>query len=267
MSNTPPPVPPHGGSGNTPKRRTASSAQPRAPKRIPAPPPRRRGHPVPGALPTPAAGGSGVGARPQPNPRRQPRPRRVQPTSESSTRHKRRVTFSLLVAGFVALGGIWVAGQSDLTAKPMALNGDQLGQNYGESAAEYQLRAMNSLSRLDESAPTWALVTFRSPQTAVAAADIAPVDKVLRVSAMIEEGLPPIELPEPVAGATRAGVFTHANALIRISGKTPGKLTGLVVYAPKQQLMALASNPDVFSVEALPADAVWGRFGITPVTP
>lgn len=167
-----------------------------------------------------------------------------------------------MLAGLV---GIYAAGFSDLTDKPMAVNGDQLGQDSGESAASYQERAMLSLSRIADEEPHWALVTFRVPLDIPQAADVLAVDKVQRVSAMVEEGFPPIEIPEPIAGASRASVFTQANALLRVAGQNGKELTGAVVFAPKDQLMALASNPAVFAVEALPTDAAWGRFGVRPV--
>ena len=44
-------------------------------------------------------------------------------------------------------------------------------------------------------------------------------------------------------------------------------IIGLIVRAAPEQLREVARLPDVRAVEALPADAVWGRFAVRPLQP
>ena len=58
----------------------------------------------------------------------------------------------------------------------------------------------------------------------------------------------------------------HALTAARIRAGDPA-IIGLVVRAPPAQLRTLAQRPGVRAVEALPSDAVWGRFAVRPLQP
>lgn len=65
--------------------------------------------------------------------------------------------------------------------------------------------------------------------------------------------------------AARAAA-TAALTAARIRAGDPA-IIGLVVRAPPAQLRTLAQRPGVRAVEALPSDAVWGRFAVRPLQP
>jgi hypothetical protein len=164
-----------------------------------------------------------------------------------------------LVAVLAIIGLIMVMAQSDRTSKPMAINGDQLGMDSSESVDDYLARASASVA--NAGAPAYALVTFQralSPQAAGFLLDQADLD---RVGAALTDRYLPIALPEPTQGLGRADVLEQQ---LRNNGD-PAHIEAVVVRDDGEALRALAQADGVFAVEALPADAAWGRFGIRPV--
>lgn len=150
------------------------------------------------------------------------------------------------------------------TQPSTALQGDQLGPDGSETAAEYRERAEASLAQADE--PTYALVGFH---TALSPQDTAEVLRsVQRMDAIIIGLAAPVAVPEPTAGKDRADVIT--TVLQRVAhaagdgGETPTQVDAAVVYSSGTDLRALATDPRVKTVEAAPADAAWGSFGVRP---
>lgn len=153
---------------------------------------------------------------------------------------------------------------------PPPINGDSLGMERGESFTDYAARADESLSALnDESAHHFALVTFTEPLEAEPAGEVT--EPVGRVNAMMIAGVQLRPLPEPVDGEDRSDVY--ARELDRVAAALedvpmPGPidtLNAVVVWDHPEILRALDDDPQVAAVEALPADAQWGRFGVSPV--
>lgn len=158
---------------------------------------------------------------------------------------------------------------SDRTNKPMAINGDVLGQDSSESLEQYVDRAAASVAQTPADDNAFALVTF-SP--ALDPADAAgAVDDIERVNAMVMLSAAPMGLPEPVAGETRADVFDRQVDRLRRSldgignVQAPEVINGVIVWDDGEALRALAQVPGVLAVEALPVDAGWGHFGVRPV--
>lgn len=138
------------------------------------------------------------------------------------------------------------------TPKAPSRNGDQVGMIASESFPDYAARARASVNVA--SGESFALVTLAQP------GDVATVNRlqVRRVSAAVFGERPPVLLPEPVGGVSRADVLRRVAA-------DSGGVTGVIVYDDAEQLRSLANTQGVVAVEALPSDAVWGKFGIRPV--
>lgn len=173
---------------------------------------------------------------------------------------RRIAIVALLVVALVA--GLWALG---VAAQPApTYQGDQLGMEQRESPQEYVARARASISEGEEA--VWALVSFQGELSPAEAADV--VEPVRRVSAVVFPGAPPRPIPEPVAGRSRAEVFTHEADRARAAGfdVADSPQSVLVKDAPAV-LRAIAADSRVFAVEALPPDARVGTFGISPVRP
>lgn len=161
-----------------------------------------------------------------------------------------------LVVGAVAVG-LLVALISLLGARtrfePVPV-GDQLGQDNGETFAEYVERAEASLDDAPGDAPAFALVTFAG-ETAPEEAS-AVLEPVGRVDAVIPPDAPLQPIGEPKEGRDRTEIFRIA---------VDGDVAGAVVRDTGDALRALSANERIAAVEALPPDAVWGAFGVRPV--
>lgn len=170
---------------------------------------------------------------------------------------------------------------SDRMSKPQAINGDALGPDNRESVVEYVERARETLEpgvdgtdgtgSADGTEARWALVTPVAPAGTEALSEIMSDQSDLRVSTLLSGGSQ-WALPEPAAGHRREDVFAEARELIAANAGTeiddPSlDVLGVVVHGTPDQLRALAERGDVLAVEALPPDAVFGRFGLRPVAP
>lgn len=186
------------------------------------------------------------------------RPEETTPTP--APRWRRPPVLVLLGALVLILAIVLALSGSDRTAKPMPPNGDVLGPAQGESAEAYGQRAGESLEEALAGWPeeeSWALVTFHRPVSGVTAGDVsAPIQ---RVSAVLSGGGAPVVVPEPVAGTSRAETFARVGM-----GGEDAPISGLVVWDRPSVLRAVAEEPTVLSVEVLPSDAQWGRFGVRP---
>lgn len=174
-----------------------------------------------------------------------------------------------LVAAVVILSG------SDRMSRGPLVNGDALGPGATESVAAYVARADASLSGLDDAGgdPSrhWALVSFlpaQGPRESAAAVEGIPG---LRVAQLVVGAGGFRALPEPIAGENRADVLarefdTYVTALNLPAGTAPGGVSGLVIEGMPEQLREIRTRPGVTAVEALPAGAVAGHFGVRPLT-
>lgn len=157
--------------------------------------------------------------------------------------------------GIIALAIIWASFFSQPPASA-PLNGDWVGQGGNESFASYQDRAARSLA--DATGPSFALVTFSQPKSVAEAGAVADQLVVRRMSAAVMLSSKPVELPEPVAPATRADVLHQQIG-------SEGLVAGLVIHDDPAALREIGAHPEIAAVEVLPPDAEWGRFGIRPV--
>lgn len=175
---------------------------------------------------------------------------------------RRRVAAGAAAALLVVLG-FGVFGSHG----EVPVQGDQLGPDVEESREAYIARVADSLADVDED--RYALVSFTAPLTVQQASDA--LADVPRVSAMIVGAASPVPLAEPVAGVTRADVFELEFGRIdtAIAGigelKNPRTISAVVVYADGDVLRSLAARDEVVVVDAAPADAAWGSFGIRPL--
>ena len=203
-----------------------------------------------------------------PEPRRTRRARR---TGEGV--HPALAVVALLCVAGLALALVLMAG-SDRTSRPQNVLGDFLGPESGESVAAYAERAAGSLDSLaddpgEAAADHWALVLFEPPVGADAAAAAVEGFGDLRVATMLIGPVVSRDLPEPSAGMTRGQLMDRElqRVLAAAGPGLPGGgdvVSGLVVRGSLDDLRGIAVRPGVTSVEALPADAARGRFGVRP---
>ncbi|AJI79302.1 hypothetical protein [Corynebacterium singulare] len=176
---------------------------------------------------------------------------------------RRRIAALVLLA--VAACAVVLAFGVFGTQPSTALQGDQLGPDGAESAAEYRERAEESLAQADE--PTYALVGFNDALTPKETADL--LSPVQRMNAIVIGLAAPVVVPEPTAGKDRSDVIDTvlhrvADRARDIGEDAPTTVDAAVVYSSGAELRALAADPRVATVEAAPADAPWGSFGVRP---
>lgn len=197
----------------------------------------------------------------------------------------RRVVAGAAVVVFAAV--VLIAGMVGRPT-PMGTATDRLGPGPGMSVADYLDGAHGSLTAASGSEPRWALVSFRRELTPAQAADLAgslrvarviyrvPIDRVqtplvaidvpsgrravldsaAQAASHILTSRPSDDRAEQVAAVAAARLRTQAPAVV-----------ALTVRGDPNRLRALAAEPDVRAVEALPADAVAGHFAVTPLLP
>ncbi|WP_410876514.1 hypothetical protein [Nocardia sp. A7] len=164
---------------------------------------------------------------------------------------------------------------------------DRLGPAPGEQVEQYLIDARTSLDGADTD-QHWALVSFTeyvTPQQLPAAAEglrisgviqHVPVDRVQTpVITVATPGgdEPAVKSGEAAAGLVAAQRFRDQRSA-DIARLTESRLragcactAGLVVRGTLPQLRDLATQPGVRAVQALPADAVAGRFAVSPLLP
>lgn len=177
----------------------------------------------------------------------------------------RRIVAVLAAVAFA--GFLVLAFLDDATSRPVAPNGDMLGTEAGESFEDYSARAAESLAAATD--PAYALITFAEPLTPAEAAEVLePLD---RVNALVVALAPPFALPEPVDGETRADVFDRelgriGDSLTGIGNvPVPERVDAVVAHDTGDTLRVVATDDAVDTIEVLPPDAAWGRFGVRPV--
>ncbi|MFC9665323.1 hypothetical protein ACFVJ5_34280 [Nocardia sp. NPDC127606] len=193
------------------------------------------------------------------------------------------VIFGIAAVGAVIL--LVIAFREPPPASAVAT--DRLGPAPGEQVEHYLLDAKASLDGGDTE-QHWALVSFTeyiAPQQLPAAADglrisgviqHVPVDRVQTpVITVATPGgdEPAVRSGEAAAGLVAAQRFRDERSAA-VAHVTESRLragcactAGLVVRGTLPQLRDLATQPDVRAVQALPADAVAGRFAVSPLLP
>lgn len=176
----------------------------------------------------------------------------------------------LSVACLIALLVTVIAlSNSDRMSQATAINGDVLGPETGESTGDYLARAGEALAATTGDAPRWALVSPDGPADVAALTAVFTDQPGLRVSTLLAGGVQ-WALPEPSVGHRREDVFAQARHRVAASAGIPDTdealgITGVIVHGTPAELHSLASTPGVRAVEPLPADAVYGRFGMRPL--
>ena len=192
-----------------------------------------------------------------------------------------------LVIGSLVAALIWLAGGSDY-ARPRPFAGDHLGPHTGQTSAEYQQHADESLAAALQRAPTSSAYAMLSLTTPLAAAEAGELFADLqRVGTIITHDGQILATPEPAVSASRGEIFqtTLAAALataLTDSARTDTAATGsasattavaphdlpqisaVIAFESPENLALLAENPAIATIEVLPADAVWRQFGISP---
>lgn len=177
--------------------------------------------------------------------------------------------------------------------RPASVRTDALGPDSGELVADYLTRAAGSLDDpADGQAPRWALVSFTEPidvgavaeLTGGAGADMRVAQLLFRVPIdRVQTPLVTVAVPQNPEALRRAPAVAAARLQIPASGDDRAArvaavsaerlaagcacVVGLVVRASPAQLHSLRSEPGARAVEALPADAVAGRFAVSPLLP
>lgn len=198
----------------------------------------------------------------------------------------------------LALVAILTALRTELPRSPGVMS-DALGPENGELIDDYLARAADSLATVgdgeDDDAPRWALVSAGRPWTVPEAVGV--VRELPRVSGLyVQVPVPGVAMPmtgvtltEPTAREPdREQVFTRgleqvvrrlestpsadraaATAALTVSRMREGApaIVGLLARGTSAQLRAVAEQPGVRAVEALPADAVWEHFAVRPLQP
>lgn len=202
-----------------------------------------------------------------------------------------------LVIGSLVAALIWLAGGSDY-ARPRPFAGDHLGPHTGQTSAEYQQHADESLAAALQRAPTSSAYAMLSLTTPLAAAEAGELFADLqRVGTIITDDGQILATPEPAASASRGEIFqttlaaalataltdsartdtaatdsarTGTTATGSASGTTAvvphdlPQISAVIAFESPENLALLAENPAIVTIEVLPGDAVWRQFGISP---
>lgn len=191
-----------------------------------------------------------------------------------------------VVVAALVIGALAVIGHLN-PVRQLGVSTDRLGPDSGEQVIDYLARAEASL-RADDAAPRWASVSFDRALTAEQAHAIAggvrisqvllrvPLDRVQ--TPILTVGVPGSErsvLNSTARAASLAGESLGAgDRQAQIAAVSQRRLLDgcacvvtLVVHGTLPELTALAGRPDVRAVQALPPDAVSGKFAVEPLLP
>lgn len=171
--------------------------------------------------------------------------------------------------------------------RPASVRTDTLGPDNGEQVSDYLGRAESSLIELGPE-PSWALVSFVEPVDVAAIAALpgdprvaqvlfrVPIDRVQTPLVTVAVSAHPEALRRaPIVAAGRLrGPAAGGDRAARIAAVSADRLAadcacavGIVVRGTGDQLREAATVPRVRAVEALPPDAVAGRFSVRPLLP
>ncbi|WP_024793118.1 hypothetical protein [Tomitella biformata] len=193
------------------------------------------------------------------------------------------------LAGLAAVLGLAFALGAANPVAPQQVGTDALGPDPGEPAAQYLARAAESLA-VDGAASRWALVSFDDGSTAAAAAAAVGQARVSQVQfwSLAAGAQSPLITVSTGASDDPAGLLSGAQALaaaqleadmsaavlegVRATAAADLRagcacVVGVLVRGASGELREIAERPGVRAVEALPADAVFGRFGLRALLP
>ncbi|MEV6280586.1 hypothetical protein [Nocardia sp. NPDC051832] len=213
------------------------------------------------------------------------------PGAAGSSALKRGALYGAVAVGVSAL--MFTLGTLN-PPRPLGVGTDRLGPEQGETVADYLARAQNSLTGGD-TAEHWALVSFT---TELAPTAIPAHSAALRIGQVLHRvPLPRVQTPIVTVGVPAGDAVAIASAdnaawqlqaqlerdealgvlsdrTLRATSVSIARLragcactVGLVVRGNLAQLRNLAAGTGIRAVEALPADAVDGRFAVTPLLP
>lgn len=172
--------------------------------------------------------------------------------------------------------------------RPASIGTDALGPDNGELVEDYLDRAATSIAdTADTTTPRWALVSFTDsvdietvavlPKVRVSQVLFrVPLDRVQTPLVTVDVSEHPDSLAR--AGTVAAGLLGPRTAgtgrAARVAQVSAERLAagcacvaGIVVRGTLPQLRALGDVAEIRAVEALPTDAVAGRFSVTPLLP
>ncbi|GGG05610.1 hypothetical protein GCM10007304_19690 [Rhodococcoides trifolii] len=162
---------------------------------------------------------------------------------------------------------------------------DRLGPDTGQSVDDYVSYAQSTLTG-DDGAEHWALVSLRSDSTTDGVAAVMGDTRVSQV--FVHVAIDRVQTPVVVVSVS-AHPVSLANAVRIAAEKVPSAagsrgeavaavtrsrmladcacVAALLVRDSVPDLRELSAAPAVRAVEALPADAVYGSFSVTPLLP
>ena len=193
-----------------------------------------------------------------------------------------------LAALLTLLGLAAVLGVAN-PVRPPRISTDALGPEPGESGTQYQERAEVTLRGGGEE-PRWALVSFDNASTTAAVADSVGrvrISQVLLSSSAAGAQSPLVTVStgasaDPAAllalaqssgaaqlEADRAAAVAEEDRAVAVADLRAGCacVVGVLVRGTLVELRGIAERPGVQAVEALPADAVFGRFAVRALFP
>ncbi|MFI9510838.1 hypothetical protein [Nocardia sp. NPDC052566] len=196
----------------------------------------------------------------------------------------RGIAYSVAAAGlvvFIVLLGVLIP------PRQIGVSTDRLGPEQGEQVTNYLARAHDTLNQSDD-AEHWALVSFTeylTPQQIPAHSGGLRIARVIHHVPIDRVQTPVLAIPVP-PGDEVAVASANAAASALSVGNTGNERTdrvhavsaarlragcactaALLVRGPLPQLRALATQPGIRAVEALPPDAESGRFALVPLLP
>ncbi len=192
----------------------------------------------------------------------------------------------LLTAATLVVGGLAVVGHLN-PQRQLGVGTDRLGPDSGEQVTDYLARAETSLIA-DDAEPRWGSVSFDRELTAEQAFSAAndvrismvlfrvPLDRVQ--TPILTVGVPGSERSVLNSTARAAGQiqesFGAGDRQAQIDAVSQRRLLSgcacvvtLVVRGTPAELSEVAGRDGVRAVEALPPDAVSGKFAVEPLLP
>ncbi|AJW38753.1 hypothetical protein NY08_723 [Rhodococcus sp. B7740] len=191
-----------------------------------------------------------------------------------------------VVVAALVIGALAVIGHLN-PVRQSIVSTDRLGPDSGEQVAEYLARAEESL-RSDTTEPRWGSVSFDRELTAEQVRTVAdgvrisqvlvrvPLDRVQ--TPILAVGVPGSERSvlnsTARAASLAAASFGVGDRQAQIAAVSQRRLLDgcacvvtVVVRGTPAELTELAGRPDVRAVQALPPDAVSGKFAVEPLLP
>lgn len=196
---------------------------------------------------------------------------------------------ALVVVAVVAVGLLAVLGILN-PPRDLGVRTDRLGPENAERVSDYLARAADSLT-VEDNADHWALLSFTEP---------LPPDQLsahtggLRIGQVLYQvpiprvRTPLTTIPVPAnetairaSAASAAGLMRSASTgevsderyrrILQVSAQRLEAgcacAVAVVVRGPLDRLRELRADPAIRAVEALPADAVAGHYGVAPLLP